>query len=46
MDSNWQEKFKDFEVLTNWEKYKNPDKPKLKLNEYCLVKINFTIYLE
>ncbi|CAG8752971.1 11774_t:CDS:1, partial [Racocetra fulgida] len=44
--SNWPEKFKDFEILTDWEKYKNSDKPKLKLNEYRLVKINFTIYLE
>src|SRR5690348_14899211 len=44
--SNWQEKFKDFEILTDWEKYNNPDKPRLKLNEYRLVKINFTIYLE
>src|SRR5690242_13091885 len=44
--SNWQEKFKDFEIVTKWERYENPDKPRLKLNEYRLVKINFTIYLE
>src|SRR5690242_4569803 len=44
--SNWSDKFKDFEIVTKWEKYENPDKPRLKLNEHRLVKINFTIYLE
>ena len=32
--------------MTDWEKYKNLDKPKLKLNEYRLVKINHKLYLE
>src|SRR5260363_173111 len=44
--SYWQNKFEHFEILTGWEKYKNPDKPKRKLNEYRLVKINFKLYLE
>ncbi|RIB02424.1 hypothetical protein C2G38_2227877 [Gigaspora rosea] len=44
--SNWRSKFENFEVITSWEKYKNPNKPRLKLNEYCLVKINFKLYLE
>ena len=42
----WREKFDIYEVLTDWEKYKNPEKPKHKLNEYRLIKIDFTIYLE
>ncbi|CAG8483100.1 9521_t:CDS:1, partial [Racocetra fulgida] len=43
---NWLKIFKDFEIVTEWERYKNPDKPRLKLNKYRLIKINFTLYLE
>ncbi|CAG8529791.1 13752_t:CDS:1 [Ambispora leptoticha] len=43
---SWQEKFKDFKILSDWEKYENSKYPRRKLNEYRLVKINFTIYLE
>jgi hypothetical protein len=43
---NWQQKFKNFEIITNWEKYNNPENPKRKLNEYRLVKIDFKLYLE
>ncbi|RIB27877.1 hypothetical protein C2G38_2159525 [Gigaspora rosea] len=35
--SNWRSKFENFE---------NPDKPKHKLNIYCLIKINFKLFLE
>ncbi|KAF0440128.1 HNH endonuclease [Gigaspora margarita] len=44
--TDWHSKFSNFEIITSWEKYKNPDKPRLKLNEYRHVKINFKLYLE
>ena len=44
--SNWQEKFENFEIVTDWEKYKNYDNPRRKLNEYHLIKIDFKLYLE
>lgn len=43
---NWQQKFENFEIVTDWEKYKNLDKPRLKLNEYRLVKIEHKLCLE
>jgi hypothetical protein len=43
---NWQQKFENFEIITNWEKYNNPEKPRLKLNRYRLVKIDYKLYLE
>src|SRR5437868_2535923 len=45
-NSYWKTKFDTFEIVTNWEKYKNPNKPRLKLNEYRLIKIDFKLYLE
>lgn len=45
-NSYWKTKFDNFEIITDWERYKNPDKPKLKLNEYRLIKIDYKLYLE
>jgi hypothetical protein len=44
--SSWKTKFDTFEVITDWEKYVNKEKPNLKLNEYRLVKIDYKLYLE
>src|SRR5260364_117375 len=43
--SYWQNKFENFEILTNWIKLPII-KPRKKSNEYQIVKINFKQYLE
>ena len=45
-NSFWKTKFDTFEVLSYWNKVVNSDKPNLKLNEYRLVEINATLFLE
>src|SRR5437868_11243308 len=45
-NSYWKSKFDSFEVLSHWNKVVNLDKPNLKLNEYRLVEINATLFLE
>src|SRR5437868_13319625 len=45
-NSYWKSKFDSFEVLSHWNKVVNSDKPNLKLNEYRLVEINATLFLE
>src|SRR5437868_14583792 len=45
-NSYWKSKFDTFEVLSHWNKVVNLDKPNLKLNEYRLVEINTTLFLE
>ena len=45
-NSFWKSKFDTFEVLSHWNKVLNLDKPRLKLNEYRLVEINATLFLE
>ena len=45
-NSFWKSKFDTFEVSSHWNKVVNSDKPNLKLNEYRLVEINATLFIE
>ena len=42
----WQNKFEQFEAISSWERPNNPDKSRLKLNEYRTVLINNKQYYE
>ncbi|RIB01975.1 hypothetical protein C2G38_2050442 [Gigaspora rosea] len=45
MDSNWEDKFENFEVLSEWEKSTSTNNNK-KLNYFHLVEINSKVYYE